>query len=405
MTQDLDHIKDRISQAVKSRRSELQELALQIHGQPELGFNEHQAAAWLSQMLETAGFSVEVGVGGLETAFRATWEGQPGGPTIALLAEYDALPGLGHACGHNLIAAGAVGAALALKDACPDLPGRIVVLGTPAEEGGGGKILLADAGQFDGVDAAMMFHPGSRTMVLRGGLACARSTFKFYGKAAHAASSPDQGKSALDAVIHTFVAINSLRQFVRDGIRIHGIITHGGDAPNIVPEFCEARFLVRAPNLPELNEVKAMVYKAAMSSAEAVGVRCEIEEGLVYPERNNNPALAAVFQRQLELMGVEVFPPPERGGMGSSDIGRVGQETATIHPYISIAPAGTATHTREFCQASASEDGIRGMITAARAMAMTSVELCYNTGQLAAVREEYDLWRSQRGSCGEQLMG
>jgi amidohydrolase len=384
----------RIQQAVDERDVQLRDLALTIHANPELSFHEKKAAEWLTALLLSSGFEVERGIAGLETAFRATWEGKPGGPTIALLAEYDALPQIGHACGHNLIGTSAVGAALALKDACPDLPGRIVVLGTPAEEDGGGKIIMCEAGVFDEIDAAMMCHPHKNTMVLRGALACVDATFSFYGKQAHASSAPEKGISALDATINAFVSINSLRQFFKEDVRIHGIITKGGDAPNIVPEYCEAKFILRAATVRELRELTEKVYKAARYSAEAVGARVEIKEGLVYAERNNNHALAHLFANNLEAMGIEVSEPPKKGGIGSSDIGNVGQITATIHPYIKITEAGT--HTPEFTVATASEDGLIGLNRAAKALAMTAYDLCADPDVFRQVRDEFENWKKNQ---------
>ncbi|MED1951272.1 M20 family metallopeptidase [Brevibacillus centrosporus] len=386
--------KQRIVQVVDELDSQLREIALTIHANPELSFFEHKASQWLTEPLVAAGFEVEKGVAGLETAFRATWEGKPGGPTIALLAEYDALPEIGHACGHNLIGTSAVGAALALKQAFPELPGRIIVMGTPAEEDGGGKIIMCEQGLFDEVDAAMMCHPHKKTMVLRGALACVDATFSFYGKQAHASSAPEKGISALDALIHTFVSINSLRQFCKDDVRIHGIITKGGDAPNVVPEYCEAKFILRAANVRELRELTEKVYKTVHHSAEAVGARAEIKEGLVYAERNNNHALAGLFAENLEAMGIEVSDPPKKGGIGSSDIGNVGQVTATIHPYIKITEAGT--HTPEFTVATASEAGLVGMNQAAKALAMTTYDLCTDPALLRSVREEFENWKKNK---------
>lgn len=381
--------KARVHTAVDGLAPALRDLALKIHDNPELAFAEHRAAGWLTEPLREAGFDVEIGLANLPTAFRALWEGAPGGPAIALLAEYDALPGLGHACGHNLIGPASVGAALALKDAVPDLPGRIVVIGCPAEEKGGGKILLADAGVFDGLDVAMMFHPARYTMVLRASLARVAATFKFYGKSAHAASMPEQGISALEALIQAFNAINALRQFLPDTSRVHGIITNGGTAANIVPDYAEAVFSIRAENMEALEGVKAKVYRAVRGAAEAMGARCEIEEGLVYPERRNNKSLARAFQANLESMGIPVSPPPARMGVGSSDIGRVSQLTATIQPYIKICDDDVNNHTPEFREAARSERGLSGMIAAAKAIAMTVVDLCYDRGLLAEVREEF----------------
>ena len=384
--------KQRIQQAVDARDKQLREIALNIHANPELGFQEYQAVGWLTAPLKEAGFDVEVGIAGLDTAFRATWVGKEAGPTIALIGEYDALPELGHACGHNLIGTAAVGAALALKEAYPDLPGTLLVLGAPAEEGGGGKVIMCEEGVFDGVDAAMMCHPRSKNMVLRGGLARVLATLKFYGKQAHASASPEQGISALDAMINAFVAINSLRQFVKQDVRIHGVITKGGEAPNIVPAYCEAKLYVRAATVKDLIPVKEKLYAAVRYSAEAVGASCEIVEGFTYPERNNNKAMANLFQNNLHELGLEVEEPPKNGGLGSSDIGSVGQITATIHPYIRIGDANP--HTPEFREAARSEGGMIGLNQAAKALAMTAYDLFANPSLMQEVREEFERWKA-----------
>ncbi|MET1180910.1 M20 family metallopeptidase [Peribacillus simplex] len=386
--------KERIKQAIEERDAELGEIALKIHANPELSFQEQKAVEWLTAPLIQAGFQVEKGIANLETAFRATWEGTPGGPTVALLAEYDALPEIGHACGHNLIGTAAVGAALALKDSCPDLPGRIVVLGTPAEEDGGGKIIMCQKGVFDDIDAVMLCHPHKKTMVLRGGLACVDATFQFFGKQSHASSAPEKGISALDALINSFVAINTLRQFFKEDVKIHGIISKGGDAPNVIPGYCEAKFMLRASTVKELDVVREKVYEAVRHSAKAVGALVEVSEGLVYAERNNNKEMAMLFQRNLELMGIEVSDPPKKGGIGSSDIGNVGQVTATIHPYIEI--GDVFTHTPEFCQAAGSLKGLKALNHAAKALAMTAFDLCVDSDALRRVREEFENWKKKR---------
>lgn len=396
MQENLDVIKNKqqIEQAVDSLDEQLRRISMQIHTNPELSFHEHKAKMWLVEPLLEAGFEVEQGIAGLETSFRATWEGQAGGPTIALLAEYDALPAIGHACGHNLIGTASVGAALALKEAHPDLPGKIVVLGTPAEEEGGGKIIMCNEGIFEYIDAVMMCHPQNKTMVLRGALACVDATFTFHGKQAHASSSPEKGISALDALINTFVAINSIRQFVKEDVRIHGIITKGGDAPNVVPELCEAVFILRASTVEELEIVREKVYRAVRSSAEGVGATVDITEGLIYAERNNNKALAQLFQNNLEQMGIEVSEPPLKGGVGSSDIGNVSQMTATIHPYIRLGDA--TTHTPEFAQLAGSEEGMIELNRAAKALALTAYDLCIDKTAMQRVRSEFTLWKQNR---------
>lgn len=386
--------KQKIKDAVDHLDDELRDIALKIHANPELNFEEYKAAGWLTEYLEENGFAVERGVADLDTAFIGTWEGTSNGPTIGILAEYDALPGLGHACGHNIIGTSAVGAAIALKDSFPDFPGTIKVIGTPAEEGGGGKIYMCEAGIFDDIDAAMMTHPRYSTMVLRGGIACVGATFKFYGKESHAASVPEEGISALDALMGSFVAINSLREYFTDDVRVHGVVKNGGDAPNIVPGYCEAEYLVRAATRDSLIDVKERVYEAVRGASAAVGATCEIEEGLMYAERNNNVALAHLYQDNLESMGIEVVEPPKQGGVGSSDIGNVGQIVPTIHPYIKI--GDSINHTHEFTEDTKSEGGMIGLNQAAKAMAMTTYDLCTNPEAMKSVTEEFENWKTKK---------
>ncbi|KAB8305558.1 M20 family peptidase [Rouxiella chamberiensis] len=386
--------KAQIIAAVDLLAAQATELAMNIHANPELSFEEVNSAAALIAPLRAAGFEIEEELGGLPTAFRATYDSGKPGPVIALLAEYDALVNLGHACGHNLIGTASVTAALALKQVSQFLTGRLEVIGTPAEEEGGGKIILSDKGIFDDADAVMMFHPRDKTMVVRGGLACVDAVFKFHGKAAHAASAPQNGISALDAVIHTFNGINALRQLFTDDVRVHGIITDGGSATNIVPAYSEAKFLMRADTVKGLAAVKQKVFDAARGAALMTGARLEIEEGLTYAERNNNLTLAGFFQQNLESIGVEVVPPPLNGGIGSSDIGNVSQITAAIHPYIRI--GDVLPHTPEFAVAAGSEAGLQGMLQAAKALAMTALDLCQDDTKLRAVREEFSNWQSKQ---------
>ncbi|NUU77185.1 M20 family metallopeptidase [Paenibacillus xylanilyticus] len=394
MNQDHAHMKQKIKETVDQLDQQLRELSLRIHANPELSFKEVQAQQWLTEPLEAAGFQVEKGISGLPTSFRAVWEGATGGPTIALLAEYDALPRIGHACGHNLIGTSAVGAALALKEASPQLPGRIIVLGTPAEEEGGGKIIMANEGVFDEIDAVMMCHPQQKTMVLRGALACVDATFTFHGKQAHAASSPEKGISALDALVNAYAGINSLRPYLKDDVRVNGIITKGGDAPNVVPELAEAVYIIRAKTVEELKTVMEKVYRVVRHAAEGVGATVDISEGLIYAERNNNKALASLFQQNLEDMGIEVHDPPQTGGVGSSDIGNVSQVTAAIHPYIRLGDA--TTHTPEFARLAGAEEGMIELNRAAKALALTTYDLCADKAALQQVRNEFEDWKQQK---------
>ena len=387
-------MKEEIWREIDKLSEDLWDLALRIHAHPELGFEEYQASAWLSEALEKGGFRVERGVGGLPTAFRAVHPAERPGPRIAILAEYDALPELGHACGHNLIAAIAVGAALGLAPFKEKLPGALLVIGTPAEEGGGGKIKLIQAGLFRDVDAAMMVHPADQTLVDRGSLAITEVKIEFHGKAAHASSEPEKGINALDAVIQTFVALNALRQHIKEGSRIHGIITHGGVKPNIVPEYAAALFYVRAPENTYRDELVEKLRKCAEGAALATGARLVFTKvGHEYKAIRPNKTMARVFGRYLAELG---YPPEEpKGGMGSTDMGDVSWEVPAIHPYIRICAGEIPGHSREFAEAAKSETAKAAMIAAAKAMAATCLELWTNPELFREVQEEF---RQGKGS-------
>lgn len=377
--------------AIAELEPELKRFSLDIHAHPELAFQEHHAVRQLTGWLGNQGFRIERNAGGLETAFTASHRLGTGGPRIAFIAEYDALPGIGHACGHNLICTAAIGAATAVVSALRDqgVSGEVLVIGTPAEEGGGGKITLIDAGVFEGIDAALMFHGGNRTMVTRGSLAATRVTMKFYGKAAHAASYPHAGINALDACIQTFNAINALRQHVRDETRIHGVITNGGLAPNIVPDYAEAKFSIRHRSFGYMQEVRDKVFAAARHAAQSVGASVELEEGVTYKERIINGTIARRFGAYLEEFGEEVKEPLKVGGVGSSDYGNLSHEVPAIHPYIQIVDAGISAHTAEFAEAAGSERGLRAMLLAARCLALTGIDLFTEPGLLADARTEF----------------
>lgn len=370
---------------------ELSELALDIHANPELAFEEKQTSQKLAALLEQEGFKVTKPFCALETSFRAEHTFGPGGPTITLLAEYDALPEIGHACGHNLIGVASVGAAVALKKVYGGhlKAGRVQVIGTPAEEGGGGKIVLLERGGFEGTDAAMMFHPSHRTMINRSSLAATHLTMRFHGKASHASTNPHLGVNALDACIQTFNAVNALRQHLPDEYRVHGIITHGGVAANIVPEYAEASFLVRHKRLTVLNSIRDKVLACARGAALSVGATVEIEEGDVYAERNINETMANRFGKHLESLGVTLQEPPKVGGVGSSDFGNLSQVVPAIHPYVKIAAEGTSNHTEAFATAAASPEGLTGMIQASKALAATASDLLTDAALLSEVKEVF----------------
>jgi amidohydrolase len=393
---DLEALKQRVVGEVDIRREELIRIADRIHANPEVAFEEVESAALLCDVLEGSGFDVVRGAGGLATAFVATLQGREGGPTVALLAEYDALPGLGHACGHNLIGTAAVGAGLALKEVLPDLAGTIQIIGTPAEEGGGGKAYLVDAGIFEGVDAAMMVHPSNHDMTRRRSLTSYKVSIEFFGKAAHAAAKPDEGINALEAMILTYNGINALRQHLRDDARVHGVITHGGQAPNIVPDYTAARFYVRALDAPYCSEVLEKLKACAEGAARATGARLEFKEYAPrYDAISPNPKLADLAEANMAALGIEVQAPDPDERMGSSDMGNVSQVVPALHPYIAIGPEELGGHTIEFREAAASTEGHEGMVKAAKLMAMTAVDLLAAPAILIEVKQAFE---EQKGS-------
>ncbi len=367
----------------------LRELALKIHAHPELRFEEHRAAGWISELLTHRGHAVERPLGGLPTALRAR-AGQ-GGPRLAILAEYDALPEIGHACGHNLIAAGAVGAFLALAPLAEANGFRVDLVGTPAEEGGGGKALLLDAGVFEGVDAAMMFHPFDRDLVAHGTLANLWLTMTFHGQPAHAAAAPWDGNSALTACIQTFNLVDSQRVHFRDGVRVHGYITDGGQAVNIIPERAACEFSVRAKSLEELARVRAIVERCAMAGAMAAGVEVTIAPRKGYRDLVTNLPLARAFAQHMAEMGRPAAETDERVGMGSTDMGDVSHAVPSIHPWLAICDVGeTLCHQHAFARAACAERGLDTMLTAARAMAKTGGEFLVDDGLQRAVRAAFE---------------
>lgn len=382
--------KAEIQRAVDGLADELEALSRKIHDQPELGYQEHQACAWLCGFLESKGFRVERGVGEVPTAFRATVDGAGPGPTVAILCEYDALPDIGHACGHNVIATAGAGAGAALALLRARLPrGRIQVIGTPAEEGGGGKVRLLRAGVFRDVDCAMMIHGFDRTILHQDLLGIVRVDFEYAGKAAHAAADPWAGINALDACIQTFNAISMLRQQVRPDCRIHGIIQHGGAAANIIPEYAKATFYVRAPRLEAMWELYRRVVACAEGAARATGAGLTVtQHEMVYEPLRRNQTLLDLFATNLRAVGlVPADPMPDR--LGSSDVGNVSQVLPTIQPMIAIVPEGMAIHTRAFAEAAVGPLARAGLLAAAKTMAMTAWDLLEEPGRVRAAKEEF----------------
>jgi amidohydrolase len=382
-------VKDEIAAAVDRLGDELEALSHRIHDHPELGYQEVKACGWLTEFLGRQGFAVEAGVAGVPTAFRATIE-TGDGPAIAILCEYDALPAIGHACGHNVIATAGAGAGAALAAVRGKLPkGRVQVIGTPAEEGGGGKVRLIRGGVFAGVDAAMMVHGWDRWVPHQDLLGVVRVGFEFTGKAAHASADPWEGVNALDGVIQTFNNVAMLRQQVRPDARVHGIVTSGGAAPNIIPEFAAAMFYVRAASLDYLEALQARVIACAEGAATATGtgVKVTVYDNTYEPMKRNR-TLAETFRANMERVGVPESPELKER-LGSSDVGNVSQVIPTIQPYVKIAPDGTPWHSHAFAEAAVSPLARQGMLAAAKVMAMTTLDLLAEPGLLDRAKREF----------------
>jgi amidohydrolase len=388
----LDDMKNKVAAAVDQLADELEGLSHRIHAHPELAFKEEKAAAWLTEFLEKQGAQVERGVGGLPTAFRATIAGTGSGPTVAILAEYDALPGIGHACGHNVIATAGTGAGAAIALALKRLPfaGRIQVIGTPAEEGGAGKVKLMEAGVFKDVDCAMMIHGRPGTQVWRPSLGIIKVTCEFSGKAAHASSWPWRGVNALNALIQLFVSLDAMRQQLRPDARVHGVITRGGEQANIIPEHTAAEFYLRAPKTEYCEELLRRFQAAADGAAIATGCTAKVTpDPIVHEPLKPNFAMAGLFAKNLERIDFPEDPDDGQAGYGSTDCGNVSQVLPTIHPYIRISPDGVPGHSREFAEWAKSPLARAGMVAGAKALALTALDLVADPAQVQRAREEF----------------
>ncbi len=385
----ISQLKDEISTRIDALRPELERIGRDIHANPEVAYEEHQAVAWLTEVLKKHGFSVELGVANTPTAFVATRRNGTG-PTIAFLAEYDALRGLGHGCGHNLIATASTGAGIALADALDRLPGRVLVIGTPAEEGGGGKIRLIRGGIFQEVDAAMMFHPDTRTQVLHWALAVTHMHFEFNGRAAHASGDPEKGINALDAFVLAYNGISLLRQQMRDGARLHGFLKEGGTAPNIIPERTSGEFLVRARDQAYMDELVQKVKNIFQAAALATGCSLSLTfEEEPYADLRNNGVLAQLFEENLRRLGLDPVEGVPWENAGSTDMGNVSHVVPALHPTLGIAPGEVAGHSQAFLEASGSLRGYQAMVDAAKALAMTGADLLADHALVEQAKVEF----------------
>jgi amidohydrolase len=367
-----------------------------MYENPELGHQERQAAARLAGALERHGASVERVIAGMETAFRATFPGRVGEPVVAILAEYDALPEVGHGCGHNIIATAAIGAGIAVGSLAAELPGAVVVLGCPAEESAvpnaGGKIPLIEHGYFDDVDAAIMIHPGTENYVPRESTLVAYGLeFEFFGKPAHAAGAPHEGINALDAVIQTFNGISALRQHLKPDVRVHGVITHGGGAPNVIPPYTAARFRVRSADPVYAREVVDKVVRCAEAGALAAGARLEWRQ-YIKPYQNMIPngRVSSLIERNMAALGVRLNERMQEGA-GSTDFGNVSHVVPAGQAIVRICGEECGWHSREVADSTITPEGHDAILTGARTLAMTAIDLICSQDDLRIAREEHDI--------------
>lgn len=386
----MENMKNLIINAIESKKAEILHLSHTIHDDPELGNEEYHACDLLCSYLESQGFEVKKGIGGLPTAFTGTIKGKDGGPNIAVLAEYDALKDIGHACGHNIIAAVAVGSAVAFKDVIGDYAGSITVVGTPAEETTGGKINLIENGVFEGFDFALEVHPtaGDHT-IMRGGRACTTVYCDFTGVSAHS-SAPASGVNAVSAVVETFHNIDALRPLFDSMDNVNGVIPYGGGANNVISGEARCEFCLRSVTLHNLEKLVEKVKHAAKCAAMLFGAEVELRVDPMFAERYPNRPMGLRFKAHLEDMGETVVEANPFGLYGSSDIGNVSLLMPSIHEYISIADADVNGHSAEMREAAVSERGDNACIMACKALALTILDLLESEELRAEAKAFYE---------------
>lgn len=369
-------LKKDVCDAIDAMAPDLIDVSHEIHGKPELAFEEFEAARLLSGKVESAGLPVTRHAFGLETAY-ATEFGPDGTPEIAILSEYDALPGIGHSCGHNIIAVTGLGASLALARLGDRLPGRVRYLGTPAEEKGGGKELMARDGAFDGVDAAIMVHPAGVDIATMPCICVSEVEVIYHGKNAHASAMPHEGINALDALVAAYQSIAQLRQHIRPTERIHGIVTEGGDAPNIVPDRAAGVFYVRAADAGELKPLKQRVQACFEAGALATGCTVDVRWAKAdYLDLKTSWPIARAYEANAVSIGRTFFPLEKMpaGAAGSTDMGNISHRVPSIHPMIAAAPQHVVIHNPEFARWAASDLGDKACLDGAKALAMTAID-------------------------------
>lgn len=390
----MDKYKEQIEQRVAAIAPELKTLALDIHANPELGMGEKKACQWQCALLEKYGFAIEKNFCDFPTAYRAVYKGSKPGPKIAMLAEYDALPELGHACGHNLIAMMSVGSGIIIKDYIDEFGGEIQVIGTPAEETAGAKVEMAKRGAFDGCDVAMMAHPFEKSESSLNTMALYCRSYEFFGKASHAAQAPHAGLNALDAVINFFNMVNAFRQQTKDEARIHGIISHGGVAPNIIPDYTRADFYIRAYTCAYVEELEARMLECAQGAALGTGTTLKVSPFEVdFKDTRSNQYLNELACKQMEKFGQSIPWNGAEPVAGSSDMGDVSYVCPAIQLGCGMGPLPDGghyeAHTTEFAQMTCSDQAIGNCLDFVKGFALTAIELLTNPEHLDAIKKEF----------------
>ena len=381
--------KQRACDEIDRLTPELLDVSHRIHARPELCFEEQHAHDLLTEVLSDHGLAVQRHAYGLDTAFEAR-AGDGDGPVVAVVCEYDALPGIGHACGHNIIAASGLGAGLALAALAGEAGGRVAVMGTPAEEGGGGKEIMLRAGAFSDADAAMMVHPANHELRVFHAVAVQRLNARYAGAAAHAAAAPERGRNALDAAVLGYNAVAALRQHIRYDERIHGIFTDGGAKANIVPATAAAEWYVRSTNLSTIEPLKERVAACLRAGADAAGCEVDIEwADPAYADMNDNPALLDCYLANLKAVGRATVTDSEARVVGSTDMGNVSYTVPSIHPMIKAAPDDVAIHTPVFAEYARGPEGDSAVIDGAKVLAMTALDCWLDTAVMGAARAAF----------------
>jgi amidohydrolase len=383
------NMKNQLKTHLETIQNRLWEISDHLYHHPELGDQEYESMERLVEFLQEHQFTVEKGIVDRATAFKAVYDSKKEGPTIAYLSEYDALPGVGHGCGHNLIGTMSAGAGVLLSKVIDEIGGRVVVLGTPAEETNGAKVPMAEQGIFDDIDAAMILHPADESYESGNSLAMDAIQFDYRGQTSHAAASPEKGINALDAVLQLFNGINALRQHVTSDVRIHGIIKEGGVAANIVPDKAVAQFYVRAKDRSYLNEVVEKVKNIAHGAALMTGAELHISNyELSYDNMMTNQTLSQLFTNNLLATGVKEVKKA-RQTYGSIDMGNVSQVVPAIHPYIGLDSPGLIAHTKEFADLTITENSHMILSKGALALASTGYDLITNHDDLEKMKHEF----------------